>query len=227
MYWEEEKDEKRYVVPDDVVDVTFSIVCRSLPVDHAHALLTALQQSLPWLQNEEGAGVHPIHVADSGNGWMRPENPDDLLYLSHRTKLVLRLPRRRVQDAQCLCGKTLEIAGNTMQVESAVIRPLSTITTLFSRYVVADEAADESAFLETMLARLKAMGIRPTKMLCGMEKIISTPQRPVRTRSLMLANLGIQESITLQQRGLGPLRLLGCGLFIPHKDINEVKQKSE
>ncbi len=227
MYWEEEKDEKRYVVPDDVVDVTFNIVCRSLPVDHAHALLTALRQALPWLKDEEGAGVHPIHVADSGNGWMRPENPDDLLYLSRRTKLVLRLPQHRVQDARHLCGKTLEIAGNAMQVDAAAIRPLSTITTLFSRYVVADEATDESTFLETMLAQLKAMGIQPTKMLCGMEKVISIPQKPVRTRSLMLANLGTQESITLQQQGLGSLRLLGCGLFIPHKDINEVKQKSE
>ena len=222
MYWEEKKDEKRHVVPDDVVDVTFSIVCRSLPVDHAHALSTALQQALPWLKDEEGAGVHPIHVADSSHGWMRPENPDDLLYLSRRTKLVLRLPQHRIQDARHLCGKTLEIAGNAMRVDAAAIRSLSTITTLFSRYVVADEDT-ENAFLEAMLAQLKAMGIRPTKMLCGMKKVIRTPEKPIRTGSLMLADLGAEEAVTLQQQGLGPLRLLGCGLFIPHKDINEVK----
>jgi CRISPR/Cas system CSM-associated protein Csm4 (group 5 of RAMP superfamily) len=40
----------------------------------------------------------------------------------------------------------------------------------------------------------------------------------------MLADLAVEESVRLQQRGLGPGRTLGCGLFLPHKDINEVRQ---
>ena len=106
MFWQEEKNESgRFVVPDDVVDVAFNIVCRSLPVDHAYALSQAIIQALPWFAEESGAGLHPIHVADSGNGWMRPENPSDLLYLSKRTKLVLRLPHARAQDAKALSGR--------------------------------------------------------------------------------------------------------------------------
>jgi hypothetical protein len=61
-------------------------------------------------------------------------------------------------------------------------------------------------------------------MLCGIEHLIHTPSRPVRTRSLMLADLTVEESVRLQQSGLGPLRQLGCGLFLPHKGISELHQ---
>jgi len=223
MYWQESKDNERFTVPDDIVDVVYGIRCRSLPVDHAYALSRAIQAALPWFNGEERAGVHTIHVAESGNGWMRPDDPNALLHLSRRTKLVLRVPKSRIDDAGRLTGQTLDIQGNPLQVETASARPLSDLTTLFARYIVS-EAADENAFLQDALKQLNDMGIRPKKMLCGLERIILTPQRSIRTRSLMLAELSQPESIRLQQQGLGSERKLGCGLFIPHKDIKELQQ---
>jgi CRISPR-associated protein Cas6 len=108
-------------------------------------------------------------------------------------------------------------------VEKSVVRPLSTITTLFSRYIVMRDGTDEDVFLQDAMALFHKMGVRPNKMLCGMEHVIATPERVIRARSLMLANLAVEESVKLQQQGLGPDRKLGCGLFIPHKDIREVK----
>ncbi len=227
MFWQEENKDEHYVVPDDVVDLVYRIECRALPVDHAWALSQAVCAALPWLEQEPTAGVHPIHVAESGNGWVRPGNADDLLCLSRRTKLVLRVPRQRIDAAQELVGFKLDVAGHALRVDQASLRRLSAITTIFSRYVVSADGLDEAAFLQTTLHELQAFGVRPKKMLCGMEKVIATPERPVHTRSLMLANLTQQESVILQQRGLGPRRLLGCGLFIPHKDIREVGQALE
>lgn len=225
VYWQETNRQETIIVPDDVVDVVYQIACRTLPVDHAWVLSQAVQRLLPWIGTEPTAGVHTIHVADSGNGWMRPEHADDLLYLSRRTKLVLRVPRQRVDEAHTLVGNTLDVAGHALQIEQATVRPLSPITTIFSRYVVgANQGEDENAFLAAMLDELKAMGIQPKKMLCGIEKVLATPVRPIRTRSLMIAELTALESVVVQQRGLGPLRHLGCGLFLPHKDIKEVKQ---
>ena len=227
MYWQEENKDERYVVPDDVVDLVFQIECRALPVDHAWALSQAVRAALPWLEQEPTAGVHPIHVAESGNGWVRPEHAGDLLCVSRRTKLVLRVPRPRVDDARALTGRQLDVAGHALRVGPAALRPLSALTTVFSRYVVSADGLDESAFLQATLRELQLFGVRPKKMLCGLEKTIATPAQPVHTRSLMLASLTQDESITLQQRGLGPRRLLGCGLFIPHKDIREVGQPLE
>ncbi len=227
MYWQETKSNEHYIVPDDIVDVAYRIQCQSLPVDHAYALSQAIIQVLPWFAEEKGAGLHTIHVADSGNGWMRPENPNDLLYLSRRTKLVLRLPHHRTQDAQALSGMTLDILGNSMRVETASVKPLSTSTTVFSRYVVCEDGVDESAFMQYAVAQLEKIGIRPKKMLCGIDRSISTPDGPLLARSLMLAELSIDESVNLQRHGLGSGRTLGCGVFIPHKDIKDVRQALE
>ena len=227
MYWQDETKDEHSVVPDDVVDLVFQIECRALPVDHAWALSQAVCAALPWLALEPNAGVHSIHVAESGNGWKRPENAGDLLCLSRRTKLVLRTPQQRVDAAHALVGRQLDVAGHELRVEKASLRPLSALTTIFSRYVVSADGLDETAFLQRTLLDLDALGVRPKKMLCGLEKVIVTPEQPLHTRSLMLAGLTQRESVTLQQRGLGPRRLLGCGLFIPHKDIREVGQALE
>ena len=223
MFWQETKENERHTVPDDIVDVAYSIRCRCLPVDHAYALSREIMRALPWLAAEENAGVHTIHVAESGNGWMRPDKPDSLLYLSHRTKLMLRLPKQRIEDAGKLTGQTLDVGGNTMQVEKAVVKPLSTITAVFSRYIVARDDMDETVFMREAQAQLGEMGIRPKKMLCGIARVIATPGREIHTRSLMLAGLTVEESVKLQQRGLGPGRTLGCGLLIPHKDIKDLR----
>ena len=223
MYWQETKENERYTVPDDIVDVVYSIDCRALPVDHAYALSQAIQRALPWFAHEESAGLHTIHVAESGNGWMRPDRADALLYLSRRTKLALRLPKHRLADASNLTGEELDIDGNRLRVEKSVVRPLSPITTVFSRYIVTHEGADEEAFLRNAVTLFREMGVQPRKMLCGMEHVIATPERTIRARSLMLADLTVEESVKLQQHGLGPDRKLGCGLFIPHKDIREIK----
>lgn len=229
MYWQDEKKEnQRYVVPDDVVDIFYDIRCRTLPVDHAYALQQGLRHACPWLEQEEGVGVHSIHVAESGNGWMRPENAADLLHLSRRTKLVLRIPKQRLADAGQLSGKQLDVAGHSLDVGESSVRPLSPLTTLFARYVAADDNGDdEDAFMQSAAGLLQALGIRPKKMLCGLGRTIRTPEKLIRTRSLMLADMDREDSVKLQQQGLGRWRQLGCGLFIPHKDLHEVGQKQE
>lgn len=222
MYWEETKQQPASLVTDDILDVVFGITCRTLPVDHAYALSEALRERLPWLTEEPGAGMHPVHVAASGNGWMRPEGADDLLYLSRRTKLVLRVPKHRVPDAEALVGQTLDVQGHALTVNNAATRPLSDQTTIFSRHLVIDAGQDEEAFLEAAAQALRALDITPKKMLPGRGTAIRTPQRVLHTLSLMLADLEVEESVRLQQRGLGEHRHLGCGLFIPHKGIKEV-----
>jgi CRISPR-associated protein Cas6 len=224
MYWEEDKTTEQKHVLDDVVDMVFAIQCKCLPVDHVHALSESVQKILPWLVNEPVAGVHSIHVAASGNGWMRPEDPNELLHLSRRTKLELRVPKHRIDDARQLEGVTLNVKGYAIEVKESTIRPMSEITTLFARYLAtADNLGNEEEVLEWVVEQLGMLEIKPRKMLCGTQHDIDTPEGKIRTRSLMLADLEVEESIRLQEKGLGPFRNLGCGLFIPHKDINDLQ----
>lgn len=225
MYWNEQADKKpEFVVPDDVVDLAFRVNCPVLPLDHAHALSSALLQALPWLAGEPHAGVHLIHGAASGNGWYRPEDvADAVLHLSKRTRLRLRLPQHRLDDARELSGKRLDIDGHPLEIGKSEVSLLSSLGTLFARYVVTEESKDEAAFLGEAAEQLQAMDIPARKLLSGITHSLDFPGGPVFTRSLMVADLEPEHSVRLQQVGIGEGRIFGCGLFLPHKGINPVK----
>ena len=213
--------------PAEIVDAVFAIACASLPIDHGWALCRAIEDALPWFAEEPGAGLHTIHGGESGSGWLRPEGPEARIELSRRAKLALRLPRHRARDAAGLTGRTLDVAGSALVAGAMTVRPLSRITTLFSRSVAYEGEYDEPAFVEAALAELAAMGARPGRMLCGREVAVSTAQGTWRTRSLMVAGLAPEQSLALQRTGLGIGRRLGCGLFIPHKDIADLRSRED
>lgn len=208
---------------DEVVDAVFAIECRSLPVDHAHALSQAVQAALPWFADEPQAGLHTVHGAASGAGWQRPEGEDAVFQLSRRTKLVLRLPAHRMADAAALSGRTLDVAGSPMRVGRVSARALLRIASLFSRSVIFPGAADEAAFVAAAEEGLRALGVEAATMLCGREVTLATPTCTYQTRSLMLTVATPAQSLLLQRHGLGEGRKLGCGVFIPHKDVGDLR----
>jgi CRISPR-associated protein Cas6 len=226
MFWQEEDSEKAFQIPEDVVDVLFAIDCKRLPVDHAYALSRAIKETLPWMEEGGGVGIHAIHMAGSQNGWQRPEHgTDSHLILSRRTKLTIRVPKERAADLRRdLQGVTLDVAGCPLTVGEGRVRPLSSETTIFSRFVVAPSDFTEDDFLAATASDLQDMGIRVRKALCGKSTPLSTPAGTVHTRSLLLADLSPEESIRLQQRGLGAHREMGCGIFIPHKGVHSAKK---
>jgi CRISPR-associated protein Cas6 len=212
---------------DEIVDAAFAIECRSLPVDHAYALSQAIQGALPWFADEPQAGLHTVHGAASGAGWVRPEGEDAVLQLSQRTRLVLRLPERRMQDAAALAGRTLDIAGWPMRIGRLSPRPLLRIASLFSRSMIFEGSMDETEFLAAAAEGLRALGVEASTMLCGRDVTLATPQRSYRTRSLMVTVATPAQSLDLQRHGLGEARKLGCGLFIPHKDVGDLRARTD
>lgn len=211
----------------EIVDAVFGISCRSLPVDHAYALSQAIRTALPWFADEPHAGLHTVHGAASGAGWTRPEGEGALLQLSRRAKLVLRLPSRRLDDTSVLLGRTLQVAGRPMRVDAVTVRPLSRMTTLYSRCVVAVDADDEASFLRAVADDLGVLGIEPARTLCGRVTEVQTPARTYLGRSLLLAGFAPEKSLALQRHGLGAGRTLGCGLFIPHKHLSDLRGSSD
>ncbi len=225
MFWQEEDTEIPPQVRQDVVDVLFAVDCKRLPVDHAHALSAALQDAVPWTADKDaGVGVHTVHVAGSQNGWERPSHgTNQFLMLSRRTKLAIRVPADRAEVLMReLDGKRLDVSGCPLVVGAGKIRPLTAETTLFARYVVGPAADSEEAFVAWAVRELDKDDIRVRKALCGKANPLATPAGMLSTRSLMLASLSPQESLRLQQLGLGPHRTMGCGIFIPHKGIAAV-----
>ena len=225
MRWEETPNEATVAVTADVVDVAFGLSGRWLPVDHACALREAVVKVLPWIEDEPAAGIHSIHGAASGNGWERPgRGTGEVLSLSRRTRLVLRVPVRRVEATSALCERRLDIDGCDVVTGARRPRALKPAGTVFARYVVDQEGGDEQRFVEHVANVLEALSVPARKLLCGRSHRIVSAEHALVARSLMIADLDPEESLAVQCRGIGPGRLLGCGLFVPHKDIGPVRR---
>lgn len=222
MLWKEDDDLNiAFVVPDNVIDLAFSIDCRALPVDHTYALASEIERHLPWFAHEESCALHLIHVAESGNGWERPQNGDDLLYLSRRTKLILRIPKELLEAAKELTGKELLISEeHTIKLGKADIKKLADSTALYSRYVDTTNSESEEEFINRVVAELHMMGLDFKKILAGKTHIHRNhDDQESLTRSLFIADLGRMDSVRLQERGIGSNQHLGFGIFIPHKTL--------
>ena len=227
MFWQEDDNKADFQVPEDIQDLHFNIECRELPVDHIHALSQALSGALPWLKETPLLGIHEIHLAGSQNGWQKPD-PElgQTLMLSRRTKLVIRTPKKVIERLQEeIRGVTLDIAGYPMTIGTAKSKPLSKSDTIYARHIAMEsgEDEDENLFLQRMAEDLAKIGAAPKKALCGKSTEFRTDTGIVKTRSLMLADLKVEESVTLQIHGLGTHRLMGCGLFLPMKGIQALE----
>lgn len=221
MFWQEEISEENYTIPDTIQDVVFGIKTQVLPLDHIYQLSQALLKQLPWL-DEIGASIHHISVAD-GNGWFNQDGENALFYPSNRSKLIIRLPKDKISLANKIIGQNLNIGNYTVNIsKSYKAKKLSDSNIIFAKFVHNDNNDTEDNFLEKCYLALQNINIKPKKMLAGLEHTIKTNTNAINTRSLMIAGLRKSDSVKLQELGIGKYRLLGCGLFLPQKDIETV-----
>jgi len=223
MYWNEDKKTEVFKVSDDIVDLSFVIKCKCLPLEHMQALSESLYTVLPWLKDDKFAGIHPINGSESGNGWERSNDPNELIYLSRRQKMTIRLPKEHLESAESLVGTTISVDGHDIDIGKSSIKKLSDLPTAFCRSIMIDGCMVEDDFLEWAFEELKTLDITVSKMMAGKERVIKLPGNSERvTRSLMVAEMEKAEAVRLQQHGLGEGRKLGCGIFMPQKDIKAV-----
>jgi len=226
MYWQEDDKKNDISTSEEVVDVSYKIDCKQVPTCHAWELSQALYQTLPWVKDEPEVGVHQIHGAASGNGWNRP--PDgELIHLSKRTRMHLRVPSDRTDDASTLVGKTLDVAGNPVLVGKMTVKSIDPFSTIFARYIVMEKGMTEDDFLQWVVDELTARDIQARKLLCGMGHEFEANGESIETRSLMVADLDKLSSVKLQEVGIGLHRHLGCGIFVPHKGIKAVGETED
>ena len=192
------------------VDVAFDLRGETIPEDHGYALFKALAQWLPWLENDEHAGVHPIRGSRTGDGG---------LFITGRARLMLRLPGARAAQALALAGRRLELGGR-VDIGEGRIRELLAHRTLYSNLVVTGNETEE-LFQNDIAAALERAGIG-CQIICGRARRLRAEGRELAGFSLMLHPLTAEESLELQIGGLGIARKMGCGIFVPHRSAAAV-----
>jgi CRISPR-associated protein Cas6 len=227
LFWREaEESETRFEVTDEVFDLVFRLRGSKLEIDHAYELAEALRSHFK-AETFARIGVHGVRMAGSANGWNRPQQTDTEMPLSRRARLAIRLQREDYDEVAAISDQTLQVGRQQLTIGGSAIRKLSSMASLHARAVCCDADQSEPDFLAQVAVDLQRLNINVTRMICGRSGEIRNKGKALFTRALMVADLKPEESVSLQQRGLGEERLLGCGLFVPHRGIDPVYTAQE
>jgi len=197
--------------PATSVDVVFTLEGTSIPRYHGEYLWQEIRRLLPSLAGDETVGVHPIHGAIT---------EANVLLLSKRAALTIRIRRERAETLMPLSGQILHINGNPLRIAAGKVRELMAHNAVHAYYVVTDNP-EESAFAADIQAQLDARHITCT-LLCGKSHRLPSQGGEMTAYSLALYDLTPEASLRIQETGLGHKRELGCGVFVPHKSFTAV-----
>jgi CRISPR-associated protein Cas6 len=214
MNWASWPDDKPEEYVPHMIDLQFDLAGTTIPADNALLLSNALTHLLPWLGEDPGTGIQHLKGAETNSG-------DASLNINRRTKLFLRVPKVRVDDMQQLVGKTLDLAGHALQIGSFKTRAFSPFGNIYAHFVDTGGATEEQ-FVQDVMRELDGHFQIRCGFICGKQQTLQSASGPLYGYSLMLHDVPPHKSLQLQDEGMGRNRLLGCGIFIPHKSIAPV-----
>ncbi len=209
------------------VDLQFSVRGKKIPADHGYLLLSAIAKIVPEVHGDDAIGIHPINGQLIGGR---------ALAVTNKSRLTIRLPVERIKQFLPLAGKALFIGEDTIQLGVPQTRPLIPAARLYSRLVIIKGFMEPDAFLKAVQRQLDAAGIKGVPSLIPQSDIAEANRdkkagthsdylrRTIQIRgreivgfSLRVEQLTAEESILLQERGIGGRRRFGCGIFIPER----------
>ena len=200
------------------LDVFFRVVGAQAPADHGYALFGALSRILEteddrWLHGNPHVGLHTIRGVNLGNG-RRSVGPD--------ARFGLRLPSDLLPRSLKLAGKSLDLDGCKLRVGVSQTRALTPAATLHCRTATTRNGDDPDRFDAEIARQAATLGISgkvfrtPEALIRGDgRRIVRISGKRVVGHAVMATGLTNEESILLQEHGIGGRRRMGCGVFVP------------
>lgn len=199
------------------VDLAFRLTGSEIPVDHGYALYAAMSRIVPEVHEALDIGIHPIRGIYVGSG---------KLLLSDSSRLVVRLSIEDIPFYLKLAGKSLVLDGCRFRVGVSETRALIPAATLYCRIATTKNGGDSVRFdaeisrqAGTLNIRGKVLrvpeGIKGGSGLDASRRIFRVKNKRIVGYSVLATELSAEESIVLQEHGLGGRRRMGCGVFVP------------
>lgn len=192
-----------------MIDLSFSLLAtQPIPSDHGYPLYAAISRVLPELHAANGIGIHPIRGRMIGDRQMQ---------LADFSRLTLRVPPERIANLLPLAGKSLRIAGRLLRVGVPQIYALKAATSVHSRLVTIKGFMESEPFLAALRRQLDELRVAPeAEVVIGKRRTIRIRDKEVVGYEVFLQALTAEESLSIQESGLGGRRHMGCGVFSPY-----------
>lgn len=199
-----------------MVDLSFPLVgAADIPADHGYQLYAALSRLIPSMHEPNFIGVHPIRGRLIG---------ERRLQICDFSRLTVRVAPEGIAELLPLAGQRINIAGRSMRLDVPRVYALVAATTLRSRLVTIKVSGDRretcppdaTEFLSAARRQLDDLGASPhAQLTLGKRRTLRIRDKEVVGYELLASAFTAQESIALQERGLGGRRHMGCGVFVP------------
>lgn len=189
------------------INLHFQVIGKQLKVDHGFSLHAAISRVLPVFHDDREVGIRLLRGKYVGDG---------MLDISPWSSLLFRLPVSGLPSYIPLAGKTLEVTGALLRVGVPQTSTLIPSVALYAHLVTTRNGQDPSRFKDEIGRQMESMGVKG-RFSVGNRRTFQVHGKQVVGYSMLVDELTAGESITLQERGLGGRRKMGCGFFEPWK----------
>ncbi|MHC5538770.1 type I-MYXAN CRISPR-associated protein Cas6/Cmx6 [Singulisphaera rosea] len=199
-----------------MIDLGFKLEGQTIPLDHGYSLFSALCRIVPHLHGDKRIGIHPIRgvFAEAGR-----------LKLTEQSLLRIRLPSDEIAPYLALAGSEIDVDGHTLRIGIPRAETLVPAATLASRLVTFRGALTPPQLESSLQREFSRLQIgasatfvpsdRPPWVGQPKRRILRIKEKRIVGYAIRVVGLSSEESIRLQEEGLGGRRRMGCGVFLP------------
>lgn len=214
------------------IDLSLAVRGTTIPIDYGYPLLSALTRVVPQLHGDRRIGVHPIRGIRQGPG---------RLTLVPQSRVRIRMPTEEIPTYLALVGIEVDLDGSRLmiglpqvirgpggerRIEEAIrVEPLRPSAELSSRLVTIGQISEPAEFEESLRRQLVRLGVAaepsflPSTDPRGRggpgRRILRIKGKRIVGFPVRISELTAEESLIVQEHGVGSRRRMGCGLFVP------------
>ena len=199
------------------VDLAFPLTGKLLPLDNGYIIYSALSCICPNLHKLKKISIHPIAGIPNSSKQLR---------LTKRSRLQIRIPIEKIpQVYEFLVEQTFNIGQNQFHIGMPEYKALTPSSHVYSRLVVIRRCIEPQVFLEAAQRQLAELGIqgninllkKKNGQLQCRQMVIRKKEGtfPSRGYGVEVTDLTEEDSLKLQQQGIGGKHKMMCGVFVP------------
>lgn len=195
-----------------LVDLAFPLQANGpIASDHGYVLYSAISHAIPQAHAENGLAIHPIRGQLIDNR---------KLAIQPWSRLVLRMSHDEIPHYLKLAGRQLRLTDGALRVGVPEIHSLVPSTALRSRLVIIKvanldaDALTADAFEAATRKQLSQLGLSPEVLLTiGKRRTMRLKDKELVGYEVIVEGMSAEESVSLQEHGVGGKRHMGCGVF--------------
>jgi len=210
-----------------IAELSFHLRGTPLPSDNGYMVYRAVAGIVPWVAEPAQIDLAIVPIQGSPHG--------GYIHLTRVSRLAFRLQAEDTEKLLPLSDQRLVVEAATLNLGSPTEYRLRPVPGLASPFVVAEYHRYSDDVLEWLKAEFLTLDIRSVPALRLRHGRSASPaeqgrrsfdcpcerhHRQIEGRSIVgwevqVFGLAPEESVRLQERGIGPGRRYGCGVFMP------------